>query len=139
MVDNVSKEIRTKTMRAVRSSSTSLELQFMKSLWARGFRFRRNVSSLLGKPDIAIKKHKIVIFLDSCFWHGCKKHCRMPSSNVDYWNKKIARNKERDKQVNRYYRSQGWSILRIWEHSLKKDFEACLIKTAGFIDEKKKS
>ncbi|OGI25396.1 MAG: hypothetical protein A2287_09455 [Candidatus Melainabacteria bacterium RIFOXYA12_FULL_32_12] len=67
-------------MRAVKSKHTRLEDIVVNELHKRGLRFRRNVKDLKGKPDIAIKKYKIVIFIDSCFWHGCKKHCRMPKS-----------------------------------------------------------
>lgn len=136
MTDSVSKETRSRTMRAVRSSKTSLEQNFSRALWNKGARFRRNVSSLNGKPDIAIRSHKVVIFLDSCFWHGCRYHCRMPSSRRGYWVKKIENNKKRDKQVNVFYKKSGWRALRIWEHLIKKDFSACVQKAYRFINEK---
>jgi len=75
--------------------------------------------SFLGQPWV-LPMYETVIFIDSCFWHGCKKHCRMPSSKVEYWNKKIEGNKVRDKNVNRHYKKIGWKVIRIWEHDLKK-------------------
>ena len=57
---------------------------------------------------------------DSCFWHGCKKHCRIPAVRKKYWTEKIVRNKERDKEVSKYYKKQSWKIFRIWEHDLKE-------------------
>lgn len=93
----------------------------------------------MGKPDIAIKKYQVVIFLDSCFWHGCPEHCRMPSSNVDYWKRKIQRNQERDAAVNKFYVQQGWRLLRVWEHEVKNDFDRALDSIVSFITETKKS
>lgn len=107
-------------MKAVKSKNTKIEKVVSKEIWGRGIRFRKNVKNLEGKPDIAIKKYKIVIFIDSCFWHGCPLHGRIPKSNVEFWNNKIKRNIERDKSINQYYRRKGWNILRIWEHDLNK-------------------
>ena len=134
MADNVSKELRTKTMRAIRSKKTKLEEIVSKELWNRGIRFRKNVNSLYGKPDIAIKKHRVVIFIDSCFWHGCELHCRLPKSNKEYWVKKINRNKQRDKEVTNYYQNLDWTILRIWEHELKENFQEVIDKIVMLIE-----
>jgi len=95
-MDKYDKATRSRMMRAVKSKSTRLEDKVAHELWKRGFRFRRNVKDLYGKPDIAIKKYKVVVFIDSCFWHGCKEHCRMPESNKEFWEKKIVQNMERD-------------------------------------------
>ena len=62
---------------------------------------------------------KLVIFIDSCFWHGCKRHFRVPKSNKLYWQLKIEKNKNRDKEVTKFYKKHGWIILRFWEHDLK--------------------
>lgn len=123
MVDKISPELRKKTMQAIKGTNTKLEVMVTHELWKRGLRFRKNVSSLPGKPDIAIKKYKIVIFIDSCFWHGCEFHCRIPETNRDYWVKKISRNQKRDFQVTKYYLENNWNIIRIWEHQLKNNFE----------------
>ena len=65
-----------------------------------------------------------MIFIDSCFWHGCKKHCSLPATREKFWTEKINRNRQRDKEVNKYYKKVDWKIIRIWEHDLKKkDFE----------------
>lgn len=123
MADTVSKEIRRKTMQAIKARDTQLENKIITGLWRKGLRFRRNVNHLKGKPDIAIKKYRVVVFLDSCFWHGCTQHCRMPKTNKEYWEKKINRNKERDQEVAKYYKERNWHILRIWEHQIKEDPE----------------
>ncbi len=121
MVDAVSKKKRSETMRAVKSKDSKMEVSFRKMLWNKGLRYSKNSTKYFGKPDLILKKYQTVIFLDSCFWHGCKKHCRMPSSNKKYWISKIKRNEERDKEVNKHYKKSGWKIIRIWEHNIKNN------------------
>jgi len=121
MSDTVSKKKRSEIMSRIRSRDSKIELLFRKELWKQGFRYSKNSSKYFGKPDVVLLKHKTVIFIDSCFWHGCKKHCRIPSVRKKYWIEKIARNKERDKEVSRHYKKEGWKVFRIWEHNLKRD------------------
>ncbi len=106
-------------MSAIRSKDTKIEISFRKMLWKNGFRYRKNSPNYFGKPDVVLKKYKTVIFLDSCFWHGCNKHFSPPASRKNYWVPKIKRNKERDKEVNRHYKKLGWKVFRIWEHDLE--------------------
>lgn len=121
MTDTFSTRKRSEIMRAVKSQETRIEVSFRKSLWHAGFRYRKNPKKYFGKPDIVLKKYKKVIFIDSCFWHGCPKHLRVPKSNKKFWEDKISRNIERDKEVTRYYKKQKWTIIRIWEHEINKD------------------
>lgn len=123
-------------MKAIRSQS-KLENIFTKALWKKGYRFRKNSKTLFGKPDISIKKYKIVIFIDSCFWHVCPLHSNEPKSNQDYWKSKLLRNQQRDKKVNEYYRENGWHIKRIWEHEIKENFDKAIADTCDFIDKVK--
>ena len=132
MVDTLSKEQRRKNMQAIRSQS-KLENQVSREIWKRGLRFRKNDKSLFGKPDISIKKYKIVIFIDSCFWHSCPIHGNMPKTNVEYWEKKLNKNIRRDLEVNQYYKEKGWNVLRIWEHNIKKDFQNTIEQIIEFI------
>lgn len=120
MADSFSQEKRSKIMSRVKSNDSAIEIIFRKELWKSGFRYRKNSYKYFGKPDVVLKKYKAVIFIDSCFWHGCSKHLRMPSSNKDYWSSKIERNIERDKEVGNFYKSQKWKIIRIWEHDLSR-------------------
>nr|WP_275580553.1 very short patch repair endonuclease [Bacillus tianshenii] len=129
-------EQRRKNMQAIRSQS-KLENIFTKELWKKGYRFRKNVKALYGKPDIAIQKYKIVIFIDSCFWHSCPIHGNKPKSNQEYWNNKLARNIQRDKEVNEYYNSKNWQIKRVWEHEIKNDLVKTIIDVENFIDKAK--
>jgi DNA mismatch endonuclease, patch repair protein len=135
-MDRLTPEQRHKCMSHIRSSETKPEIFFRKALWKWGIRYRKNVRSLFGTPDIAIKKYKIVIFIDGDFWHGNdwkKKHFssqkELLSSYSDYWQKKITRNIARDKKVIRYYKKIGWTILRFWTSDTEKNLNKCIIKT----------
>ncbi|AYV16879.1 MULTISPECIES: very short patch repair endonuclease [Bacillus] len=123
---------RKRNMQAVKSVS-KLEDKVASELWRRGLRFRRNVKSLYGKPDIAIKKYKTVIFIDSCFWHFCEMHGSIPKTNSDFWESKLKRNQQRDFEVTSYYVENNWNILRVWEHELKIDFYGSIGKIERFI------
>ena len=124
MTDTVSKRKRSEIMSKVRSKDSKIEVNFRKVIWEAGFRYRKNPTKYFGKPDLVLKKYKTVIFVDSCFWHGCKQHCRLPATRKRFWNEKIERNKKRDKKVNRHYKKIGWNVIRVWEHDLKKrDFK----------------
>lgn len=129
MVDVVSKKKRSQIMSSVRSKETKIEIVFRKALWKEGFRYRKNVAKCFGKPDLVLKKYGAVIFVDSCFWHGCKRHCRLPEANKSYWINKIARNRKRDKEVNKHYRKMGWNVIRVWEHDINKDLSNTIERT----------
>lgn len=121
MTDKISKAERSWVMSRVKSKDTKLEIGFRKILWGLGCRYRKNNKKYFGKPDLVSPSRKLAVFLDSCFWHGCKKHIRLPAQNKDYWKKKIARNVQRDKTVNKHYRKKEWIAIRIWEHQLKTE------------------
>jgi len=97
-MDTFTPQERTTIMRSIESNNTRLEVAVRSAIWRRGLRFRKK-TSLPGKPDIVFKRAKTVVFLDSCFWHGCAEHCRMPKSNQGYWNNKIQRNRNRDVEI----------------------------------------
>lgn len=80
--------------------------------------WRRN-QAVLGKPDFVFRKHKIALFVDGCFWHGCPKHSNMPKNNRAFWEKKLQQNRDRDKFVSRELKRSGWKVVRVWEHELK--------------------
>ena len=120
-MDVFSKKKRSEIMSKIRSKDTKIEIIFREALWKSGFRYRKNSSKYFGKPDVILLKYETVIFIDSCFWHNCPKHGYLPKSNLRYWRKKIEQNKERDKEVKKYYKKIGWKIFRVWEHEIKKD------------------
>ncbi len=133
MADIFSPKKRSEIMSKVKSKDSKIETEFRKKLWRAGFRYSKNSSKYFGKPDLALLKYKTVIFIDSCFWHGCKKHGSMPQTRINFWKTKIERNKQRDKEVNRYYKKIGWKAIRIWEHSLKKDISKSVEKIENYL------
>ncbi len=128
MADNLTIEQRRNTMRAVKSKDSKMEIKFRSALWRKGLRFYKNVENMPGKPDIIFPRRKVVIFLDSCFWHGCPIHLRLPNSNAEYWQIKIETNRNRDIKINAIYREMHWQVMRVWEHELKKNFNSTLLK-----------
>ncbi|MDR0475229.1 MAG: very short patch repair endonuclease [Treponema sp.] len=143
-MDVLTPEQRHKCMSHIRSFDTKPEIFFRKALWKWGIRYRKNVRSLFGTPDIAIKKYKMVIFIDGDFWHGNdwrKKHFpsqeALLSSYSDYWQKKIKRNIVRDTEVKKYYKKIGWTILRFWTSDTEKNLNKCIIKTVKKINQLK--
>jgi len=122
MTDTFSKPKRSSIMRSVKSTknlSTELRLiSLMKEFGIKGW--RRNYS-IIGKPDFVFRKNRIALFVDGCFWHGHNCRNLKPSSNKNYWEQKIARNKGRDILVNSILHQKGWSVMRIWECSLKNE------------------
>jgi DNA mismatch endonuclease, patch repair protein len=120
MADRVDKETRSRVMSSVRNKNTKLEDNLVAILEAAGISgFARYGQGLPGTPDITFWGKKIAVFLDSCFWHGCPKHLRRPSSNKPYWEAKIEKNIKRDRRQRTALRRSGWSVLRIWEHDLR--------------------
>lgn len=120
-------------MSRIKSRDSKIEVDFRKAIWKAGLRYRKSPSKYLGKPDLVIKKGKAVIFIDSCFWHGCKKHCRVPAARRSYWVEKIAKNVERDRKVARLYKKQGWKVFRVWEHEIKLDKDKIVKRIEGDI------
>ena len=88
--------------------------------------WRRN-QNVFGKPDFLFRRNRLAIFVDGCFWHGCPRCFRRPKSNRKFWDAKIARNRDRDRRVNRELRRFGWRVLRIWEHDIPRPVR-CLPK-----------
>lgn len=127
-MDNLNPQHRKKNMQNIRSANTNIELIVRSELHRKGYRFRKNVKNVFGKPDIVFPKHKIVIFLDSCFWHMCPYHFNIPKTNKKYWVPKLKRNKLRDIEVSKKLRNEGWIVLRFWEHQIENNLEKCVNK-----------
>ena len=121
MADNHTKEVRSMNMSHIRSTNSKPEETVRKYLFSKGLRYRKNVRTLPGKPDIVLPKYKTVVFVNGCFWH--KHDCGrfvMPASNTEYWSKKISGNVELDKTNRLQLEELGWKVLVIWECQLKK-------------------
>ena len=122
-MDNHSKEVRSYNMSQIRSTGTKPEEIVCKYLFSKGLRYRKNVKTLPGKPDIVFPKYKTVVFVNGCFWHG-HQNCRyfvMPKSNTEYWESKINDNTARDKITYESLSKLGWNVLIVWECELKKN------------------
>lgn len=131
MADVFSKDKRSGIMRAVKSSGTKPEMFVRKYLFSLGFRYRKNYIRLPGKPDIALPKYKVAIFINGCFWHGHEgcEASTLPKSNIEYWTQKISRNKERDMRKLHELQKLGWQVYIIWECDLNQKVLDKLVKT----------
>lgn len=120
-MDVKSKEERSRNMSAIRSCDTKPEMLVRRYLHARGFRYGLHNRKLPGSPDIVLRKYKTVIFINGCFWHGHEgcKYYRLPKSNIEFWQEKITRNKERDTFDVSVLEAKGWKVLTVWECELR--------------------
>ena len=137
-MDTLSPQQRHDCMSKIHSTSTKPEIRLRKELWRKGFRYRKNVSTLPGKPDIVLPKYKTVVFVNGCFWHFHQECNRFvwPEDNADYWKKKITGNIERDKRNHKALREAGWKVIVVWECQLKGQREETLAMLAKNIREK---
>lgn len=122
MTDVHSKETRSYNMSRIKGKNTKPEILVRKFLFSKGYRFRVNVKTLPGKPDIVLTKYNTVIFIHGCFWHG-HEGCRyfvVPKTQTEWWMTKISFNKERDKKVTEILKANGWKIIVIFECELKQ-------------------
>ena len=147
MTDTMTAEQRHKCMSHIRSKATKPELKVRRWLWSHGYRYRLNVKSVPGKPDIVMRPYRTAIFVNGCFWHGhgveiensklkIEKNntvknseaaqievknsacCKIPQSNREFWVAKIMRNQERDQRNYRVLQENGWQVIVIWECQL---------------------
>jgi DNA mismatch endonuclease (patch repair protein) len=121
-------EQRSKMMSKIRGKNTKPEKIFRKALWAEGLRYRISGSGLIGKPDVVIKKYRLVIFIDGEFWHGYKweEKKKKIKSNKAFWIPKIERNMQRDLEVNKKLGEIGYCVFRFWDFQIKNDLEECI-------------
>ena len=123
MADVHSPETRSFNMSQIKGKNTKPEELVRRYLFSHGFRYRKNVSTLPGKPDIVLPKYRTCIFVNGCFWHkheGCK-YFVWPKNNAEFWKKKITGNVDRDLRQQNELRLLGWNVVVIWECELKKD------------------
>lgn len=125
MPDTVDEQTRSAIMRRVKSTGTEPELRVRRALHAAGFRYRLHRRDLPGRPDLVFPRYKLLVFVHGCFWHwhGCKRS-RMPISNREYWEAKIARNVARDERTRSDLDALGWEQIVIWECQLPAGIDA---------------
>ena len=137
-MDVFDKNKRSWIMSRIKNKDTTPEIAVRSIVHRMGYRFRKNNPKLPGKPDIVLKKHKKIIFIHGCFWHGhkdCKRSSR-PTTNVDFWNNKINANIMRDQKNQNILQEQGWSVLVIWQCELR-DTDILIEKIKRFLESKK--
>lgn len=134
MVDTVSPEVRSRIMARIKSKGMKPELRVRRLLHGLGYRYRLHRADLPGRPDLAFPARRKVIFVNGCFWHrhDCGR-VRLPATNRDYWQAKLARNYERDRRNLALLRERGWAALTVWECQLR-DWPAVVAQLTAFLD-----
>jgi len=133
MTDVLTPAQRKLNMSRIRAKNTGPEVKLRKLLFAGGIRGYRIHYNLPGKPDIVFIKKKVAIFIDGCFWHKCPVCFQEPETRKEFWIKKIQTNIERDKRVNEQLEKDGWTIIRIWEHEIRKEPEVVVKKILALL------
>jgi len=135
MADHLTPEKRSWNMSQIHATDTAIEVKVRKELFRRGFRYRKNVKVLPGKPDIVLPKYRTVIFVHGCFWHrhqGCKD-ATMPKSRTEFWQEKFNRNVANDIKHQSELEALGWQVITIWECEVNKDFENTIDRVVDLI------
>ncbi len=139
-MDRLTPEQRHKNMQAVKNKDSEIERLFRKELWKRGLRYRKNVKTVFGHPDIAFIGKKIAVFCDSEFFHGYDWEHRKNDIKTrrEFWIPKIERNIKRDVEVNNNLEAEGWTVLRFWGKEIKSDVCSCADQVESVWKEKKR-
>ncbi|MBU2704074.1 DNA mismatch endonuclease (patch repair protein) [Sporomusaceae bacterium BoRhaA] len=135
MTDVFTPEKRSEVMGKIRSRDTKPEEMVRKWLFFNGFRYRKNVSNLPGKPDIVLPRYRTVVFVNGCFWHA-HEGCRLfvvPKTRREWWLEKLGGNRARDERNMRLLREAGWNVVIVWECALKNKKQADI--TLGKLEE----
>lgn len=132
-----SSEKASRALSKIKATDTKGEKLLRSVLWRMGFRFRKNVPDLPGKPDIVFPRHRVVIFCDGDFWHGRKwrkdKRRLQVGPNAPYWVAKIQANINRDKRYNKELRRLGWRVVRLWESDIRADAGRAALSIANIL------
>lgn len=133
--DRISKTKRSFVMSKIHSRGTKFESDFLEKLKIKTRKkYRLNVNELRGKPDIVFDRYKICVFLDSDFWHGWQYPRWSHLLKNDFWRDKIESNRKRDNKNTSWLRRNGWRVVRIWEHNIKKDADIEIDKILILLD-----
>ncbi len=123
MADVHSKKVRSFNMSRIGSKDTKPELLVRKFFFTNGYRYRLHHKKLPGKPDLVFARHKKVIFVNGCFWHGHQncKYFVIPKTRTEWWLNKINRTRQKDAESTMLLQVMGWKVFTIWECALKPD------------------
>ncbi len=135
MTDNLTPEQRSHCMSRIKGKDTGLENRVRSELHKRGFRFRKHLKELPGKPDVVFTKDKVAVFIDGDFWHGY----RFPEWEhklSDFWKTKISKTIERDAKNHQQLCDMGWTVIQLWQHDLEKSFEECIERIVSAVKKK---
>lgn len=119
-MDRYSPEKRSSIMRSVRSSGTDVENRLSAALLEAGIKFSAHEVVCGCRPDLVLRDEHVVVFVDGCFWHGCSRHRGIPKSNREFWVEKIRGNRRRDRRNTLALQEAGWTVIRIWEHTVNR-------------------
>ena len=136
MSDVLTSEQRSYCMSQIKGKNTKPEVALRKSLWGLGYRYRIR-SRLPGKPDLVFSSLRTVVFVDGCFWHKCPDHFVQPKTRAQFWLDKINGNVARDQRNNDSLRSEGWQVIRIWEHEIKESLTNAVACVADALEKQK--
>jgi len=123
-----------RSMRSNRRRDTKPEMAIRGLLHARGYRYRVDFAPWSNKrrrADIVFTRRRLAVFIDGCFWHGCPEHGTIPVSHADYWEPKLAKNRERDAETTAMAEAEGWRVLRIWEHVPPEEAVQLVVRELG--------
>ena len=150
MTDRLTPEQRHRVMSRIHGKGTKPELKVRRWLWRHGYRYRLNVKSVPGKPDIVMRRYRTAIFVNGCFWHGhfvqlpvgsCQltvnsSCCKIPQTNREFWVNKIKRNQERDQKNYQILHDNGWQVIVVWECQLTpKRIEETMLRVELLLNE----
>lgn len=131
-MDKLTPQQRHKIMAAIRGKNTKPEILVRKGLFKRGFRYRLNHKRLPGHPDLVLRKYRTCIFVNGCFWHGHEGCSKIPSTNTEFWEAKIRKNKERDIETQKELAKMGWHCITLWECELKPNVRERTLDSLAF-------
>jgi DNA mismatch endonuclease, patch repair protein len=124
-----------------KSAGTGPELALRRELHRLGLRYRLHIAPVPGlrrQADLVFPSQRVAVFVDGCFWHGCPNHGNCPKRHTDYWSRKIARNRARDRDTTARFEAAGWRVVRVWEHddaTQAAEMILRMVKTAGATQE----
>lgn len=125
--------LRRQMMSRIKGRDTGPELSLRSKVWALGLRYRLQYRISQTRPDMVFIGAKLAVFVDGCFWHGCPLHSTIPKNNREFWEQKLKRNRERDVENTQLLETEGWQVLRLWEHEIEASPTDCAQRIAAIL------